>query len=480
MIESREVGDMSSSIHSQKILKDAKVFVFFEDKVFGRFYIGEVVQKLISELMKILSVSEVKLPGTTSSMTLNVEQMTRLVEFIELQAKQERDGFTHNPVNKTLQYIKICLGTALYKGKNLFSVGYELTFEIAIKDFFDNGGSKYIKSENDSNYVKNDSSQIAVWCLDSDGLQLDEKSLNAGRSVSVTPLQMFIHYQNRKGLFKNRKKLLTDLSFHHPQSRRNKIKFDTYESIERTSTKYKYKGTDNFIIMLSPFAEIFRYSINEESLIELEDSLGRSYPGGEGEPVHGIEAFVGRSYLTGGKKIPSLIIRPDQFQEVRSLFVTHEAFTKHWTERDVSQFLNLVKPVKEHEDMGLGGPYIAAGLYLKKGKVLIEGIPVTKFPMPMSQNLPHLNLNKNIAIYKYSALMKPTYKISKSGEKELSGMDRIMVWSDHRRCNGKTLIPLHPDHVSKEILERYGTDVYGGFKPCQRYVKKNLRCPHHM
>ena len=78
--------------------------------------------------------------------------------------------------------------------------------------------------------------------------------------------------------------------------------------------------------------------------------------------------------------------------------------------------------------MGLGGPYIAAGLYLKKGKVLIEGTPVTKFPMPMSQNLPHLNLNKNIAIYKYSALMKPTYKISKSGEKELSGMDRIMVW----------------------------------------------------
>ena len=31
MIESREVGDMSSSIHSQKILKDAKVFIFFED-----------------------------------------------------------------------------------------------------------------------------------------------------------------------------------------------------------------------------------------------------------------------------------------------------------------------------------------------------------------------------------------------------------------------------------------------------------------
>ena len=71
--------------------------------------------------------------------------------------------------------------------------------------------------------------------------------------------------------------------------------------------------------MLSPFAEIFRYSINEESLIELEDSLGRSYPGGEGEPVHGIEAFVGRSYLTAGEKIPSLIIRPDQFQEVKSL-----------------------------------------------------------------------------------------------------------------------------------------------------------------
>ena len=179
---------------------------------------------------------------------------------------------------------------------------------------------------------------------------------------------MFINYRKRKGLLKNNKKLLTDLSFHHPQSSRSKIKFESYVSIERTSTKYKYKGTDNFIIMLSPFAEIFRYSINEESLIELEDSLGRSYPGGEGEPVHGIEAFVGRSYLTAGEKIPSLIIRPDQFQEVKSLFVSSEAFTKHWTERDVSQFLNLVKPIKEHEYMGLGGPYIAAGLYLKKEK----------------------------------------------------------------------------------------------------------------
>ena len=208
MIESREVGDMSSSIHSQKILKDAKVFIFFEDQVFNYLYIGEVRRKMASELKRICSRDEVILPNPVNSMTLNVEQMTRLVEFIQLQAMQERGGFIDNPINKTLQYIKICLEIALDKGKNLFSVGYELTFEIAIKDFFDQLRSKYVNPSIDSNYDKNDSSQIAVWCLDSDGLQLDEKSLNSGRSISVTPLQMFINYRKRKGLLKNNKKLL--------------------------------------------------------------------------------------------------------------------------------------------------------------------------------------------------------------------------------------------------------------------------------
>ena len=52
-------------------------------------------------------------------MTLNVEHMTGLIEFIQLQAMQERGGFIDNPINKTLQYIKICLEIALDKGKNL-------------------------------------------------------------------------------------------------------------------------------------------------------------------------------------------------------------------------------------------------------------------------------------------------------------------------------------------------------------------------
>ena len=54
MIESREVGDMSSSIHSQKILKDAKVFIFFEDRVFNYLYIGEVRRKMASELKRFV------------------------------------------------------------------------------------------------------------------------------------------------------------------------------------------------------------------------------------------------------------------------------------------------------------------------------------------------------------------------------------------------------------------------------------------
>ena len=207
MIEWHEVGDMSSSIHSQKILKGAKVFIFFEDQVFNYLYIGEVRRKMASELKRICSRDEVLLPNPANSMTLNVGYMTGLIEFIQLQAMQERGGFIDNPINKTLQYIKICLEIALDKGKNLFSVGYELTFEIAIKDFFDKLRSKYVNPSIDSNYDKNDSSQIAVWCLDSDGLQLDEKSLNSGRSISVTPLQMFINYRKRKGLLKNNKKI---------------------------------------------------------------------------------------------------------------------------------------------------------------------------------------------------------------------------------------------------------------------------------
>ena len=31
-----------------------------------------------------------------------------------------------------------------------------------------------------------------------------------------------------------------------------------------------------------------------------------------------------------------------------------------------------------------------------------------------------------------------------------------MVWSEPHRCNGKTKIPLHPNHVSEEILRNMG------------------------
>ena len=128
--------------------------------------------------------------------------------------------------------------------------------------------------------------------------------------------------------------------------------------------------------MLSPFGDF--QILNKRRIIDrTRRFLGTIIPGGEGEPVHGIEAFVGRSYLIGREN-------PESNHSARPIpggkesFVSHEAFTKHWTERDVSQFLNLVKPIKEHRTWVLA-VLILQQVCISKGKVLI-GNPCNQVP----------------------------------------------------------------------------------------------------
>ena len=176
----------------------------------------------------------------------------------------------------------------------------------------------------------------------------------------------------------------------------------------------------------------------------------------------------------------------------------------------MGQFLSMVKPIETNHDEYVGN-VVSASLYVRKIKA---GKKKNKFPLKeitidtlfeeflqtieVHERSIYRNIwNENKEQIKGSnqpfELMKRLFEVNFENFMParsplnlfkwtscVNEESASMVWSEPHRCNGKTKIPLHPDHVSEEILEKYGRDVYGGFKPCQRYVKRFLRCPHHM
>ena len=197
------------------------------------------------------------------------------------------------------------------------------------------------------------------------------------------------------------------------------------------------------------------------------DPLGAGYQIIQSKIAIGSGGFLGKGYIKGSQSHLEFI--PEMHEYIMELFLSGNSLVHSWSEMSMNNFFRLVRPADPRHNLD---HYLSAGIYLRKRVILKDGKERTVFPLPKAQRLENLPFSENLTFHKLTMNL-----VSVDNEDSLS---RVTAWSDPRRCNGKTLIPLHPDHVSEEILERYGTDVYGGFKPCQRYVKKNLRCPHHM
>lgn len=464
---------MQDSLHNQRTAIEVYSFLIFEDQIFNNNYLRKTRKRLVARLSES--------PFNMS----NLERVYGLPPYVDLELsslqifelmdwfKSEIQGYeTSQPITKRLQYILFCLEKgvehteSIWGDKNKFTIQYSISIlssvdgQKSILNARKNNPHKYSSRPQDTNFQKYDSPQLAFWCVDTDGLSLDTTSLNIGRKTSVGPLQRFFDPSKKHSEKLNR----IEKFCHHPQRVSNDVEFP----IKNNMNDFSYGGTDHFVILLTPNLEICSYSLRGNSKSILRRNLEMTHKLGD-KMVIGFDAFIGNSRLSSSSSLPqALQLNPNSYNEILQLFLNSDSISHNWSSDNMDEFLAFVQPRAGFDK--LGGPYIEAGLYLKKGLKGKDGKGI--FPIYPNNTSIVSKISDHINVYKWTTNVKKNKINSKV-------INRFSAWGEPHRCNGKTKIPLDPDRVSTEILERYGTDVYGGFQPCQRIVKYKLRCRDH-
>ena len=219
-------------------------------------------------------------------------------------------------------------------------------------------------------------------------------------------------------------------------------------------------STDHFLIMLHPNAEVLEYSMDDESKIKLKSHITKeNVKFKKGKFKHGTKVYIGIGLLLkNSNSEPNPVFRGEMLPSVQKLFLNDKLLSHSFSDANEDEFLKYVKPDPRRKNR-YEGNVLAGSFYIKKG---------TKkniFPLKKSKTKTNQQIGDILTVFKWTNCVDED--------------STSMVWSEPHRCNGKTMIPLHPDYVSEDILEKYGRDVYGGFKPCQRIVKNTLRCWDH-
>lgn len=451
---------MLSNLHSQSVKSPARIFVILEDqKLFKENFWKEVLYPNIDSISRddfFSNISSYKLRLDNSSTSGSLSPLdsmpvfSRCLENLEGLEKSKEFKNRFN-VRRKLDYLLKCLGHCRDIIQSIWTAerGFETVIEISCLSDMDNPTISH-PLKNPENYnFESDMPQLVFWCLDTDGLQLNQKVLNHQRShISVKPLRNFIY----SGKSKQMKKL--DF-MQHPQY------IHINASSNQSSNIELQNSTDHFLILLHPNAEVLEYSMHEESKIKLKYHITKeNVKFKKGKSKHGTKMFIGIGLLLkNSDSEPNPIFRSEMLPSVQNLFLDDKLLFHSFSDANEDEFLKYVKPSPLRKNR-YEGNVLAGSFYIKKGGKWNQTFPLIKSTTKINQDISDI-----LTVFKWTNCID---------EESAS-----MVWSEPHRCNGKTMIPLHPDHVSEEILEKYGRNVYGGFKPCQRIVKNSLRCWNH-
>ena len=216
---------MLSSIHSQNTPSEIRVFIFFEDEIFNREYLGKANLKSLKERLSVIMPFLVSDLPPRKPLIFNLEQFKEFTRFLDSKVNDLRRE--KNAALQRFCYIKICLKKIARKIQDLFSehenctVSFEINTITSITD--QSKHSKYRLAPIDSNFDKLNHFQLAFWCLDCDGLEVSPRILNLGRYTSVTPLQPFVNVRNKTQM----KMKPNEQYLHHPQTIRSKNDFSS-------------------------------------------------------------------------------------------------------------------------------------------------------------------------------------------------------------------------------------------------------------
>ena len=98
----------------------------------------------------------------------------------------------------------------------------------------------------------------------------------------------------------------------------------------------------------------------------------------------------------------------------------------------MDQFLEMVEPKDENSDYG--GPFLSAGIYLKKYKV---GGKKGVFLLEEVEDSACERITDYLHLFKWTINIE-----RRSNNNNEDSVTRLRAWSDPRRCNGKTLMKL--------------------------------------
>ena len=481
---------MLSNLHAQNILSPARIFVIFEDQ---KIYQHHMWNGVYNYCLNKNTLHDTQILGESRNTLSDKIQQLNQEKKIMLSEGNLTDS-------NNIDYVSECLTKCYLIIESLWTKERDFDSVIEISSLANLEKSEHPLKKPEMFNFDSSMPHLVFWCLDTDGLLLTEKELNQQGHISVKPLRDFLFSADKM-----------------ETSYQNKVRYIQHsQKIHSKNNVYSQdvNSTDHFMILLHPNAEILEYCMSPSSKERLsslstQQDVYFKKVNGVQKRKHGTKVYIGVGLQTrNSKSVPNPEICEDSIQTVQTLFLENDVMAHSWNGDDVDEFLSLVKPIEiTHEEYV--GNVVSASLYLKKTPRFKKNrFPLNKMTLfslferfletiEANQRSRYQNIwNEYRGQIKDSnqpfELMKRLFDVNFETFmptrsplnlfKWTSCIDEesaSMVWSEPHRCNGKTMIPLHPDHVSEEILEKYGRDVYGGFKPCQRIVKNTLRCWDH-
>lgn len=414
---------MQRSLHSQKAAVTAYSFIVFEDQVFDAHYLTRSFRKnLIHKLRESpFNKNKQDLLPPFVELELYTHQMKELVSWLK---DHQKDLPSQKGVlSKRIDYILFCLETSIRKteetwgNKNDYLIRYSITTLNCIDNHFkgrlqqkrQNNPHKYSTKTATTNFEKFNNPQIVFWCLDTDGLDLNQTILNEAEFITVAPLQRFFKKKIGRLVWKEH-------IYHHPQKASSNIDFSDPKSLKSLS----YTGTDHFLIMLTPNLEIVAFSLMNAKKSELRSLLDDTYENKDGIPTLGFDAFIGISRLSKSRNTGDLKLRASRYDDILDLLIESDSITYHWSADKIDQFLQMVESKNENSDYG--GPFLSASVYLRKFK---GRAGKSVFLLDEKQNSPCEDISDCLQLYKW------TINLEKHPVRDDDDLvTKLRVWSD--------------------------------------------------
>ena len=363
-----------------------------------------------------------------------------------------------------------------------------------------------------------DGIQHVMWLVDTDGLEFGRQRaigtqtpnlnvLNAARSTSVSPLRRFFNLQslNTEILTKHEAELYRNQHSRHFQSQGSES-LATYEhesgvwnSTGQRKLRRERNGTDHHVIFLHPNLEALKYDLSESSGIQVKNSIqDDSHPN---NPIHcsatkpsllfSSEAIQWPNHPGRMPITPFFSYRPNEPWPATRDFLEYKLAPKAVNlsaSIKIGSFNHMFEQNNDHVRIRdfqrqTDSVFFQDAMNSERWNqsIMQSTVYMAKFGRNKELFLIDRTAKEILsdeAILRLLCVVKYTARRLVDDEKECT--DRQVVWNRPHVCNGVTSIRISElDGEERERVESLYGNGYGGFKPCERRVRRGLRCAHH-